>query len=117
MEDYADNGFPAEVGPERSLETIRKSIGKGPYSSNLSPESTAFCRKEILERTHRGFNIILSMTKTIKPFGTAFRISRLASVDQVSHKPCLICNSREEPDTTTPFVNVSTDKGMASKAM
>ena len=117
LEDYADNGLPVEVKLERSLETIRKAIGKGPYSSTLSPESTDFFRKEIPESSQRGFSIILSVTETIALFGTAVRISRLALVYHFSRKPCLICNSSEDLDAATPSANAPTDKGMPPKAV
>ena len=60
------------------LETIRNTIGKGPHSSTLSSESTATYRKEILERTQRGFSIVLSVTKAITLFGTTLHIYCLA---------------------------------------
>ena len=60
LNNYASNGFPVEVVPEWSLTTIRNSIKKGTHSSTLSPESTASCRGGVLERTQRGFSIILT---------------------------------------------------------
>ena len=42
LEEYADFVFLVEVGPEFSLDTIHHTIGKGPHSSTLSPEPTAF---------------------------------------------------------------------------
>ena len=117
LEEYAANGLPVEVSLEWSLKTIRHAIGKGNHFSTLSLESTAFYRKEILERTQKGFSIVFSVTKAITLFGTDLRISRLTSVDQVNHKPHLICNSSEEPDASTPLVNASTYKGKPPKAM
>ena len=57
------------------------------------------------------------MTKAITFFGTALRISCLASVDQVNRKTCLICNSSEVPDASTPLENASTYKGAVSKSI
>ena len=79
-----------EVVQEWSLETIWHAIGKVPHYSTLSPESTDFYRKNILEQTQRGFSIVLSVTEAITLFGTDLRIFRLASVDQVKYKPRLI---------------------------
>ena len=115
LEDYVDNSFPVEVGPEWSLETIRNAIGNRPHYSTLSPESIAFCRKEILERTRWGFSIVLSDTNDITLFGASLRISPLASVDQVNRKPRLICNSIKEPDAATLPVKASTYIGTAPK--
>ena len=109
------NGFPVEVGPEWSLETISHDIGKAPHSSTLSSESTAFCKKEILERTQWGFSIIFSVTKAL--FVTSLFISRLTLADQVNRRPRLICNSNKEPNAATPSVNSSTDKGTVPNEM
>ena len=115
LEDYVDNSFPVEVGPEWPLKTTRHIIGKGTHPSTLSPESTALCKKEILDRTHWGFSIVFFVTKYITLFGMALRISRLASVDQVKYKTRLICNSRKEPDAATLLANYYTDKGTHPK--
>ena len=90
LENYEANGLPVEFGPEWSLETIWTAIGKGPHSSTLSPESTDFCRKKILEQTQQGFSIILLVTKDIPLFVVSLSIYLLALVDQVNRKPCLI---------------------------
>ena len=90
LEDYVANGFPVEVGPECSPKTIWNAIGKGTQSSTLSPNSTSLCRKEILERTHQAFSIVLWVIKYIALFGVTFCIYHLALVDQVNHKPRLI---------------------------
>ena len=90
LEEYVYNGLPVEVGPKWSINTIWNSIRKGPHSSTLSLESVAFCRREIMERTHWGFSIFFSMTDLITLFGTALHISRLALVDKANLKPRLI---------------------------
>ena len=59
VDDYSANGLLVEVGPEWSLNTILHTIGKGTHSSTLSPESTAFYRREIMEQTQWGFSIFL----------------------------------------------------------
>ena len=64
-----------------------------------------------------GFSIFLKEEYAIKLFGTAIRISCLASVDQNNHKPYLICNSSEDPDGVTLSVNASTDKALAPKVI
>ena len=117
MEDYAASNFPVEVGPEWSLETIRNAIGKGTHSSTPPPESTAFCRKEILERTQQGFGIFLLVTNSITLFGTALRISHLASVDFVNRKTRLIYNFSKDLDAINPLVNASSDKGTTPNEM
>ena len=104
-----------EVGPEWSLETIRYAIGKGTHYSTLSLESMAFCRKDILEWTQRGFSIVLSVTESNALFGMYLRISCLTSVDQVNCKPRLIYNSSADPDADTPSVNASTVKFTSPK--
>ena len=96
-----------EVGPEWSLETIRNAIGKGTHSSNLSPRSIAFCKKEILERIQWGFSIILLVTEAITLFCMDLRISRLALVYQVNRKPRFKCNSSNKLDAAIPSVNAS----------
>ena len=50
-------------------------------------------------------------------FGTAICIFCLASVDQINHKPRLICNFIEEPNDITPLVSASTDKAPAPKVI
>ena len=115
LEDYAANVFPVEVGLKWSLEPIRHAIGKGPHSSTLSLDSTAFFRKEILERTQQVFSIVILVTKAISLLGTDLRISSPALVDQVNLNMCLIYNSSEEPDTSTPLVNTFTDKCTAPR--
>ena len=106
-----------EVGPEWSLDTTEHTIGKGLHSSTLSTESTAFCRKEILERTQQGFSIALLVTENTALFGTELRIYRLVSVYQVNCKPCLIYNYRMDPEADTTSGNASTDKVTPPKAM
>ena len=87
---YASNGFPVEAGLEWSLETTCHAIEKGPNYSTLSPDSTALCQGEIMERTQWWFSIVLKEEYSIKLFGAVIRISCLASVDQNNLRPQLI---------------------------
>ena len=70
-----------------------------------------------MKRTQRGLSIVLLVTEAITLFGTALRISYLTLLNQVNHKPRLICNSSEDPDSATPSASSSKNKGKASKAM
>ena len=69
-----------------------------------------------MDRTQWGFSIFRTEVDAIELFGTAIRISILASVEQNNRKPRLIYNSSKEPDDTTPFVNASTEKSLTPKA-
>ena len=106
---YASEGFPANVGTCWSMASIQAGIAKGPHTSAISDTSTSFCRQEILERSQRGFSVILSVQDTLRFFGRQLRISRLACLDQTNRKLRLICNSSEAPDATTKSVNDTTD--------
>ena len=114
---YAELGCPTDVGPAWTLNTILAAIATGPHASTLTPEATAFCRQELLERAQRGFSIILLVDVAMLVFGNRIRISRLASVDQANRKPRLICNSSAEPDDVTPAVNTSTKKSTSPDAI
>ena len=50
-------------------------------------------------------------------FSTSIRISCIAPVDQINHKPRLICNLSKEPDDITLLANSSTEKALSPKAM
>ena len=114
---YASGGLPANVGPRWTTASINAGIAKGPHTSTISSTSTPFCRQELLERSQRGFSIILSVHNALRFFGTQIRISRLACLDQANRKPRLICNSSEPPDSTTPSVNDTTDTSANPSAM
>ena len=55
-----------------------------------------------MERTQRGYIIVLTEEYTLELFDTEIRISHLTSGDQINRKPRLICNSRKEMDNTNP---------------
>ena len=114
---YASEGLPADVGPRWTMASINAGIAKGPHTSATSATSTPFCRQELLERSRRGFSIILSVPDAIRFFGRQLRISRLACLDQTNRKPRLICNSSEAPDATTKPVNETTDTSTNPMAM
>ena len=114
---YAFDGLPANVGPSWTIASIDAGIAKGPHTSAVSPTSTLFCRQELLERSQRGFSIILSVPDALRFFGRKLRISRLACLDQKNRKPRLICNSSEAPDNHTPSVNDTTDTSSNPMAM
>ena len=56
FKEYAEIGFPADVGPAWPLNKIISVIATGPHASTLTPEATAFYRQELLEQANRGFN-------------------------------------------------------------
>ena len=117
LKEYAELGFPSDVGPACTLTTILSAITTGPNASTLTPEATAFFRQELLERAQRGFSIILPVDVALLVFGNCICISRLAYVDQANRKPSLICNSSAAPDDVTPAVNAFTNKSTAPDAM
>ena len=51
LKSYAKNRFLAKVGPQWTLASIMTGIEKGPHKSATSQQSTAFCRRELLERS------------------------------------------------------------------
>ena len=131
---YAAEGFPASVGAPWSLDTIRAAILQGPHVSTRTPEATAFCREELVERVARGFSLLLTEQDALRIFGTRLRISRLASVPQANRRNRLICDSTAPPPggdsllppqhrlkspnlPATPPVNESTDKSSAPPSM
>ena len=91
-----------EFVPEWSLVNIYHAIKKGLHSSTLSPESAAFFRGEIMERTQLEFSIVLMEEDDIELFGASIRIYYLSLVDQINRKPLLFSNLREETDDITP---------------
>ena len=97
LSDYASQGFPASVGTPWSMRTIRAAILQGPHVSTRTPEATAFCREELVERVSHGFSILLEEEDAIRIFGTRLRISRLASVPQKNQRNRLICDSTAPP--------------------
>ena len=117
LNSYVKNGFPAKVGPQWTLASIMADIEKGPHKSATSQQSTAFCRRELLERSQRGFSIILLVRDALHFFGQKIRISRLAYLDRQNRKPRLICNSSEAPDNITQSANKSTDTSTNPQAM
>ena len=114
---YVTNGFPAKVGPQWPLASIMVGIEKGPHTPATSQQSTTFCRRELLERSQRGFSIILLVSDALHFFGRKIRISWLAYLKQQNRKPHLICNSFKAPDTITQSANDSTDKSTNPQAM
>ena len=117
LHSYTKNKFPAKVGPQWPLASIMAGIKKGPHTSATSQQSTAFCRRELLECSQRGFSIILSVCNALHFFGRKIGISRLACLDYQNRKPRLICNSSKAPDTIIQSVNDSTDKSINPQAM
>ena len=117
LDTYSKHGFPASVGEQWPMTSILAAIDTGPHASTLTPDSVNFVREELLERTKRGFSIILTMDEALKHFGSRLRISRLASVDQANRKPRLICNSTAAPDSVTPSVNASSDTSLNPNAI
>ena len=86
LQSYATQGFPADAGPDWPLASIKAGIKLGPHTSTLTPEATAFCRVELLERVARGFSIILSQDDALATFGTWLKISRLMLLKDFFHK-------------------------------
>ena len=99
------------------MESILAAIATGPHKSTMTKDAVNFVREELLERTKRGFRIILTKAEALKHFGNRLRISRLVSVDQVNMKPRLICNYTAAPDPTIYSVNVSLDTSSNPKAI
>ena len=71
----------------------------------------------MLERSQRGFSIILPVDVALLVFGDRIMISRLASMDQANRNPRLIYNSSAAPDDVNPAVNTPTNKYTDPDAM
>ena len=99
------------------METINAAIATVPHASTLTPEATAFCRQELLERAQHGFSIIFLVDMVLLVFGDRIRIFCLAYVNQANRKLRLICNYSLAPDDVTPTVNAPTGKSTSPNDM
>ena len=68
-----------------------------PHVSTKTVEDTYFDWEELVERVGRGFNLILSLVKAIKFFGTRLCIYHLASVTKKTRCNRFICYSTLTP--------------------
>ena len=117
LQSYVEDSIPVQTGPPWSPQALETAISKGQHASACTPGMTAFVQGKMQRMIKDGFSILLPVAYGIRLFGEKLKLSLIAAMPRAHHRPRLILNLLEQPDSDTPSVNDTTDREAAPESL
>lgn len=114
--DYADNGCPANTGPNWTREMLEAAVNAGPQPSARAPAAAKACREEAFQKVQEGYCKIHKWADLKDDLPAKLKISPIAAIPHKSRDYRMILNLAKgvkEAGVQHPSVNDTTDPSLA----